>query len=83
MLGLVYLGEIYRLYYSNRAIVVKLKRHSNAHEFSLCRCALSHDGKGSGTRFCCSEAWHYSRSCLSQVTVYGRVPAFLQKDGAP
>lgn len=47
MLGLVYLGEMYCLSYSDRAIVVELKQHRNARDFSLCRCALSHDGKGS------------------------------------
>lgn len=32
--------------------------------------------KEADTRFCHSEIWLYSKSCLSQVTVYIRVPAF-------
>lgn len=71
MLGLVYLGEMRCPSCSTRAVVVELKQRSHARDLSLCRCALSHGGKGAGAPFCpsqmrpCSKSFPFS-SCLEQ-----------------
>lgn len=85
MLGLVYLGEMCCPSCSTRAVVVESKQRSHARDLSLCRCALSHGGKGAGAPFCPSETRHYSKSflfssCLEQDPGVSRL---LLEDGAP